>query len=397
MAVVGDKPMLIPFFYSLRALKVPVGIQEWLYLMQALLEDLHNSSLDKFYFLARSILIKSEAYFDAYDQAFLICFKGREGEINLKEELKEWLDKSLDPSQRPPIPDIPPLTLEELRQKFLERLREQNEEHHGGEYWIGTGGRSPFGHSGSHPSGMRIGGPGGGRMAVKVAEERKYRNYRNDRVLDIRQFQVALKRLRRLEAVGVQNILSIDKSIDETCKNAGEIELVFEAERKNQMEVLLFMDVGGSMDPYAELMDSLFSAAHSVKHFKTFQHFFFHNCLYSKSFTDMHRNQSILTGDLYHKYRKSTRVIFVGDACMNPYELFSAGGVIDYWDPDNSVGIECLQKMKQHFPQTVWLNPEPEQYWNHPTIRAISRIIPMFPLTVNGLTEAVDLLKKQVV
>ena len=173
--------MLLPFLYTLRAFKIPVGTQEWVCLLEALVQDLNETSLDKFYYLARSILVKSENLYDAYDNAFLICFREREGDFEIKKELEEWLNKTLDPSTRPQIPDIPPLTLEELRKRFLERLKEQMEEHHGGSHWIGTGGTSPFGHSGAHPSGIRIGGPGGGRMAVKVAEERRFQNLRHDK------------------------------------------------------------------------------------------------------------------------------------------------------------------------------------------------------------------------
>ncbi len=387
--------MLLAFFYTLRALKIPIGLQEWLTLMEALVADLHQSSLDHFYYLSRAILIKNEALFDIFDQAFLVCFKGREGEVDLKKELLNWLDKIVDPSKRPQIPDIPKLALDELMKKFLERLKEQNEEHHGGSHWIGTGGTSPFGHSGSHPSGIRLGGPGGGRSAVKVAEERRFANYRQDRILDTRQFKVALKRLRKLTPEGVLSELSLPKSIDQTCKNAGDIELIFEPERKNQMELLLLMDVGGSMDPYIELMDALFSAAHQVHHFKAFHHFYFHNCVYSKVFTDMGRNQAIPTAELFKKFRKSFRVIFVGDACMNPYELFSPGGAIDYWETDSSTGVDWLKRIKNHYRHSVWINPESQDYWEHVTINAIGKIFPMFPLSIEGLTHAIDWVKKE--
>ncbi|MFO1518401.1 MAG: VWA domain-containing protein [bacterium] len=388
--------MLLAFFYALRALKIPVGTQEWLVLMEALTQDLAESSLLRFYYLARAILVKSEALYDAYDQAFLMCFRDMPAELNLKDELMEWLNRSVDAAARPPIPDIDPLTLEELRKRFMERLKEQTEEHHGGNHWVGTGGTSPFGHSGAHPSGIRIGGPGGGRMAVKVAEERRFQNYRHDRVLDTRQLKVALKRLRRLDHEGLPEELNMDKSIDKTCKNAGEIELVFEPPRKNQTELLLLMDVGGSMDIYAEMAESLFSAAHASTHFKEFEHYYFHNCIYSKVYTDMARREFVPTDELFRRYRKSFHVVVVGDACMNPYELFVAGGNIDYYETERHSGIDWLQKVRQHFPQIVWLNPEPEHYWQaHPTIRAVSHLIKMYPLSVQGLTQAVNDLKKE--
>lgn len=382
--------MLVPFFYSLRAFKIPVGTQEWLTLMEALSENIHDSSLTRFYYLARSVLVKSETLFDAYDQAFVICFKGREGELDIKKEIYDWLNKTLDLSARPALPKVAPLTLEELRKKFLKRLKEQMEEHHGGSHWIGTGGTSPFGHSGAHPSGIRIGGSGGGRSAMQIAEERKFANYRTDRMLDTRQFKVALKRLRKLERMGPHDFLSLEKTITQTCRNGGDIELVFEAEKINQTELLLVMDVGGSMDPHAELMDSLFSAAHAMKHFKAFRHFYFHNCIYSKLFSDMARRESVTLDEIFKKYRKSFYVILVGDACMNPYELFSSGGAIDYWEHNPMMGLEWLKKIKDHYSKTIWLNPEPKPYWDHVTIQAIQKIIPMYPLTIDGLTEAID-------
>ncbi len=387
--------LLLTFFYALRALKIPVGTQEWLYLMHALSEDLADSSLDKFYYLARSVLVKSEALYDAYDQAFLMCFRDIPAKLNMHEELLNWLNKSLDPSQRPAMPQIDPLTLEELRKKFLERLKEQMEEHHGGNKWIGTGGTSPFGHSGAHPSGIRIGGPGGGRMAVKIAEERRFQNYRHDQILDTRQLQVALKKLRRFDRIGMAEELNIEKSIDETCKNAGEIELVFEAPHKNQTELLLLMDVGGSMDVYAQMVEALFSAAHASNHFKAFEHFYFHNCIYSKVFTDMRMGKSIPTHELFRKFRKSFYVVIVGDACMNPYELFVPNGIINYWESEKEAGLNWLKRVKDHYPSSIWLNPEPEHCWNsHATIHAISKIFKMYPLSLQGLSDSMKDLKR---
>lgn len=389
--------MFYAFLLTLRALKIPVGTQEWLTLLQVLADDVHECSLDKFYYLARSLLVKSEALYDAYDQAYLICFKDSKQDINIKKELLDWLDKVLDPKTRPALPKIDPLTLDELKKRFLERLNEQKEEHHGGSHWVGTGGTSPFGHSGSHPSGIRIGGPGGGRMAVKVAEERRFANLRQDRILDTRQFKVALKRLRKLDREGIPEEISIEKSIAATCKNAGDIELVFEAPKKNQTELLLLMDVGGSMDVYVDLVENLFSAAHASSHFKAFHHFYFHNCIYSKVFTDISQNHSITTEELFKKFRKSFRVVIVGDASMNPYELFSSGGNINYWDEEPTPGIEWLKKVRAHYPSSVWLNPEPKEYWQHMTIHAVSKIFPMFPLTLEGLSSAIDGLRKDMV
>lgn len=385
--------MLTAFLYTLRALKIPVGTQEWLYLMDALSQDLANSSLDQFYYLARSILIKSEANFDAFDEAFLACFRDEKANVSFKEDLLNWLNRIVE-GERPPIPDVDPLSLKELIEKFKERLAEQQEEHHGGSHWIGTGGTSPFGHGGAHPSGIRLGGPGGGRMAMQVAKERRFKNYRQDRTLDTRQFKVALKRLRRLDRLGVQEELNLEKSIEATCKNAGEIELVIEAPKKNQAELLLMMDVGGSMDPYAQLMEQLFSAAHASNHFKAFEHFYFHNCIYNKVYTDMFQREHIPTDELFRKFRSTFYVIVVGDACMNPYELFAPNGSIDYWENHRDPGIAWLRRLHEHFPKMIWLNPEAKAHWPyHPTIRAISEEISMFPLSLSGLTDAIDTLR----
>ncbi len=390
--------MLLAFFYTLRALKVPVGTQEWLCLMEALAQDLAESSLSKFYQIGRALLVKSEALYDAYDQAFLLCFQGDASDAKFKEELKDWLDRFVDPAQRPALPDIDPLTLEELQRRLRERLQEQTEAHHGGNYWIGTGGTSPFGHSGAHPSGIRIGGPGGGRMAIKVAEERRFRNYRHDRILETRQLKVALKRLRRLEATGVAAELNMPQTIEKTCRNAGDIDLVFTPPRKNQAELLLLMDVGGSMDPYARMVEALFSAAHASQHFKAFKYFYFHNCLYSRLFTSANLRDHITMEELFRRYRRTFHVIVVGDACMNPYELFVPNGSIDYWEHNAEAGIVWLKRLKEHYPSSVWLNPEPEEYWQgHPTIRAISQVFRMLPLSVAGLTEAVNALRKSAV
>jgi uncharacterized protein with von Willebrand factor type A (vWA) domain len=368
-------------------------------LLEALSYDLAESSLDRFYYLARSVLVKSESLYDSFDQAFLLCFRDHAQDFDFKKELADWLNRSVDPSQRPKLPEgLEKLDLHELRRRFLERLQEQMEEHHGGNRWIGTGGTSPFGHSGAHPSGIRIGGPGGGRMAVKVAEERRFANYRHDRILDTRQLQVALKRLRKLERVGLPEELQMEKTIAQTCKNAGEIELVFEACRKNQTELILMMDVGGSMDVYSQLVESLFSAAHAARHFKSFHHFYFHNCVYQKTYTNIERDEWVATEDLFRKFRKSHLVMMVGDACMNPYELFVANGHLNYWETNPTSGIDWIKRIKEHFPKIVWMNPEPTDHWEaYPSIVGISKVVPMFPLTIEGLTEAIGALKGVVI
>ena len=244
--------MFLDFFYGLRDEGVPVSIQEWQMLMTALEKGLHGSSLLGFYNLARACLVKSETYFDAFDRVFARVFHGVEGELSVSDELMEWLS---DPKNFDGLTDeqraaLEQLDADELMRRFLETLAEQDERHDGGGRWIGTGGHSPFGHGGEHPTGIRVGGQSQGRSAMKVAEDRRFQDYRTDSTLDLRQMKVALRRLRHLTRAGPYDVLDIDESVDETCKNGGEIELVFGQARRNNVRLLLLMDVGGTMDPY---------------------------------------------------------------------------------------------------------------------------------------------------
>jgi len=244
--------MFLHFFYRLREVGVPVSMQEWMMLMTALEKGQHSSSLMSFYNLARSCLVKSETYFDSFDRVFAEVFRGVEGQFSVSDELMDWLKdpknfKEMTEEERAAL-EI--LSGDELMQKYLERLAEQAERHDGGGKWIGTGGRSPFGHGGEHPTGIRVGGPGRGRSAMKVAEDRRYANYRTDATMDLRQTKVALKRLRKLTRTGPETELDLDETIGETCRNGGEIDLIFRPERRNDVRLLLLMDVGGTMDPY---------------------------------------------------------------------------------------------------------------------------------------------------
>jgi len=382
--------MFTDFFYILRKHKLPVSVTEWMTLMEALAEG-YIKSLDDFYFLARAILVKSESYFDRYDVAFQDYFTGIETPAEILEQVLDWLK---NPLERLPLSEeerakFDQMKFDELLKELEKRLKEQNEQHNGGGYWIGRGGYSPFGHSGYHPAGIRIGGQGGGRGAIQIATERHFQNYRSDLTLDTRQIRIALRGLRQLTRIGEEDELNIEETIQATADNAGELEFIWERSRKNAVKVLLLMDVGGSMEPYAQLCSQLFSAAHSSNHFKDFQYYYFHNCIYDNLYKDIERYETVSIDHLLVVLEQDYKVLLVGDARMAPYELTERWGAIDYYERNEIPGIARLQRIYEHFTHVVWLNPEEPRYWIHPTIRAVGKLFPMFPLTVDGLGEAV--------
>lgn len=386
--------MFIDFFFHLRGYGLKVTITEWLGLMRALAEGHARADLSVFYHLARCLLVKRESDFDTYDRAFASFFTDIEDQFDLDEELLGWL-------ANPVLPEISDadrakleaLELEALREKFLERLKEQKERHDGGSKWIGTGGTSPFGQGGEHPTGIRVGGGGGGRSAVQVAGSRRFRNLRSDRILDTRQIGVALRRLRRLDKDDGPEELNIDLTIDKSARNAGEIDLVFAPPRRNRIKLLLLIDVGGSMDPHTLLCERLFSAAHAANHFKKFKSRFFHNCVYEKLYTDIARWKGEPTSQVLKELDHTWSVVFVGDAWMSPYELTYSGGALDYYHQNQDTGLAWLKRFRERCPSSVWLNPEPRKIWNAPTIHIIRQVFPMYPLTIDGLTEAIDVLR----
>jgi uncharacterized protein with von Willebrand factor type A (vWA) domain len=391
--------MFLDLFYGLRQQGVPVAIQEWQTFLRALEEGLHGSSLLRFYHLGRACLVKSETFFDAYDRVFAKVFKGVEGALGdqLTEELMEWLRDAKN------FPDLSPeelaalerLSSDELMRKFLETLAEQNERHDGGGRWVGTGGKSPYGHGGQHPTGIRVGGEGRSRSAMKVAEERRFRDYRTDVTLDVRQLRVALRRLRELTRTGAETELDLDETIDETCRNAGEIELIFRAPRKNDVRVLLLMDVGGTMDPYHAPVSRLLTALHEERGLRELEAYYFHNCVYDAVYTSarMLRADGVPTGDLLRRLDSRWKVLFVGDAAMHPAELLEPNGQIDPRRTSPTPGIYWLHQIAAHFDRGVWMNPEPPQDWDgYPTARVIKRLFPMFHLSVDGLADAVQAL-----
>ncbi|MEC7118861.1 MAG: VWA domain-containing protein [Pseudomonadota bacterium] len=388
--------MFIHLFYTLKQYGVPVSTTELLDLNAALAQGLVFADREELYHLIRICLVKDERYFDKFDRAMKAYFDGLDsldteallGQLN--QIPKEWLDlellaKNLTPEQRAELEKAG--SLEELMRMLEERLREQHKKHQGGNKMIGTGGTSPFGAFGDHPEGVRIGGPSRKKSAVKVWEKRQFQNLDDSQVLGTRQMQIALRRLRRFARQGAAEELDIDHTIDSTARQ-GILDIQLRPERRNRVKVLMLFDIGGSMDPYVEQCEKLFSAAKSE--FKTLEFFYFHNCLYDYVWKDNLRKSSsrMNTWDLLHTYGRDYRVIFVGDASMAPYELFSVGGSVEY--ANDEAGVVWLQRIRQHFSKTAWLNPEDDRYWNYTqTIAGIKQIFEekMYPMTLKGVED----------
>jgi hypothetical protein len=390
--------MFLDFFYTLRRHRVPVALTEWRVLMQALSMGLAHTSLARFHTLARSLLVKDVSYYDAYDLAFREAFHGIATPDAILDEIVAWLQDphSLAPQTPEQLALLQQLDLEALRALFAQRLREQQERHDRGNRMIGTGGTSPLGQQGQHPTGMRLGGDGGQRSAVQVAQERHYENYRRDRTLDTRQIQVALKKLRHLKRLGVEEELDLEATIDQTCRNGGEIDIIFCPPRQNHARVLLLMDAGGSMLPYTALVEGLFSAAHKATHFKDLQYYYFHNCIYAQVYSDIRLHKSVSTASLLQILDADYKVILVGDAYMAPEELLDPGGALYYYHYNDTPGITWLRRIQEHFRACVWLNPLPEGQWHRTTITLVRQVFPMYELTLDGLERGIKQLVRQV-
>jgi uncharacterized protein with von Willebrand factor type A (vWA) domain len=357
------------------------------------------ASIDDFYTAARSILVKSERYFDLYDQVFAHHFEGAElkepDEFELSEValamLREWLKDPEGLAEALGIDEdsLNKLSPEELLQYFLDRLREQTEEHHGGDRWIGTGGTSPVGHSGYHPGGMRVGGISRNKSAVKVAMDRRYRDYSQQGPLTQSQIGEALKRLRNMTPVGPKDVVNIDETIYQTMKNAGEIEIIFDRSLKDRLKIILAIDNGGwSMDPYIEIVQTLFDYGRGQ--FKELKTFFFHNTIYDNVWEDPPRFRKPFKVDDFVRLDPETRFIIVGDASMAPYELSASDGSIHVEERSMKASYERLQFIADTFPYSVWLNPIMSQEWPYTrTINMVREIFPMFELTIDGLEQAV--------
>ncbi|MBY0299790.1 MAG: VWA domain-containing protein [Methylobacterium sp.] len=385
--------MLLTFFTELRAAKVPVSLREYLTLLEALDRDLADQRVEDFYYLSRTALVKDERNLDKFDRVFGQVFKGIEslGEaVDPQAIPEEWLrklaEKYLTEEERK---ELQALGWDKLFETLKQRLAEQKGRHQGGSKWIGTAGTSPFGAYGYNPEGIRIGQDGNRNFrAVKVWDQRTFKDLDDAEELGSRNMRLALRRLRRFARTGAAEELDLDGTIRETAK-AGYLDLRLRPERRNAVEVLLFLDVGGSMDWHVGLAEELFSAARSE--FKHFEHFYFHNCLYESVWTENRRRHTERTPllDVIRTYPSDYRVVFVGDASMSPYEIAVPGGSVEHWNEE--AGQVWLGRVLDHFPKAVWLNPVPEAHWAYTqSIAMIRQIVSgrMFPLTLEGIDEA---------
>ena len=391
--------MFIEFFYTLRERGIPVTPTSFLRLQKALKLGLIHSMND-FYTAARAILVKSERYFDTYDQVFAHFFRGvtllEPEDVELTEIakalLQEWLKNPAEMAQALGLDEkkIQAMTPEELIKYFFDRLKEQTEAHHGGNRWIGTGGTSPVGHSGHHPGGMRVGGRSRNKSAIKVAMERRYKDYSQEGPLTAFQMGEALKRLRRMIPTGPRDVVNVDKTIRETMRNAGEIEIIFDRRLTDRLKVVLMIDNGGwSMDPYVEVVQTLFNYARSQ--FKDLKIYYFHNTVYSRVWGDPQRRHRPEPIDEFVRRDPETRLIMIGDASMAPYELMHTNGSIYIEQKENNASMDRLKFLGKTFRHAVWLNPQTEEEWDHTwTVSMIRQVFPMFELTLDGLEKAVQ-------
>jgi len=390
--------MLIPFFYLLRSGGVKTSITELLMLLEALKLGVAGHSVDDFYYLARTCLVKDESQLDRFDRIFAAYFKGVEDSFeNLMDEVpEEWLraqvELVLTEEERAQIEALG--GFDALMQALRQRLEEQDERHEGGNKWIGTAGTSPFGAYGYNPEGVRIGQHGSRkRSAVKVWDRREYRNLDDSVELGTRNIKVALRRLRKFAREGAADQLDLEDTIDKTARNAGLLDIRMVPERHNAVKVLLCLDVGGSMDDHVRVCEELFSAARSE--FKHLEYFYFHNFVYESLWQDNHRRheERVATVDIIHKYGADYKLIFVGDATMSPYEIVYAGGSVEHWNKEP--GAVWLRRLLATFPKAIWLNPEPEHRWPYaPSVKLTRDIMDdrMFPLTIAGIDEGIKAL-----
>ena len=391
--------MLIDFFLSLRAAKLKVSVREYLTLLEALQagvlddDEVHGGpTLDGFYVLSRATLIKDEANFDAFDRAFGAYFKGVEALTDFAQDIPlEWLRKVLELKLSPEEQAaIEALGWDELMDTLKKRFEEQKGRHQGGSKWIGTGVTSPFGAYGVNPQGIRIGQDRSRqRSAVKVWDQRRFKDYDADTELGTRHIQVALRKLRRFAREGSADELDLDDTIRATAANAGHLDLKMIPERHNHIKVLLLMDVGGTMDDHVHRVEEMFSAAKSA--FKHLEFYYFHNCVYDHMWKNNQRRRSekFETKDILRKYNRDYKLIFVGDATMSPHEILQPGGSVEYHNEE--AGAEWLQRLTQAFPKFAWINPEPQALWSYrQSIALIQQLMNqrMYPLTLPGLDAA---------
>ena len=391
--------MLVNFFQGLKDGGVPVTPRELLDLLAAMNKQLVFGSIDDFYNLSRAVMVKDEKYYDRFDRAFGLHFRDLEGVDDVIEALipDDWLRsefvKQLSEEEKAKIESLG--GLEKLIDEFKKRLEEQEKRHEGGNKWVGTGGTSPFGNDGFHPEGIRVGGQGKNKKAVKVWDRRDFKNLDDSVEIGTRNIKVALRRLRKFARTGSADELDLDDTISSTAKNAGLLDIKMVPERHNAVKVLLFLDVGGSMDPHVKVCEELFSAARSE--FKHLKHFYFHNFLYDNVWENNIRrhNQRTPLHDVMHKFGHDYKVVIVGDASMSPYEIVQPGGSVEHWNEEP--GAVWLERLRSTYEKCVWLNPVPEDEWQYTQSISITNQLmeeKMYPLTLGGLEDAMGFLAK---
>ena len=391
--------MLINFFHGLRDAGVPVTTRELLDLLEGLKRHVVFADMDEFYYFSRTCMVKDEKYFDRFDRAFGLHFKELEGLDDIIEALipDDWLRsefmKNLTEEEKAKIESLG--GLEKLIEEFKKRLEEQKERHEGGNKWVGTGGTSPFGQEGYHPEGIRVGPNGRNKKAVKVWDKREFKNLDDSVQLGTRNIKVAMRRLRKFARTGAADELDLDDTISSTARNAGLLDIKMVPERHNAVKVLLFFDVGGSMDPHVRVCEELFSAARTE--FKHMKNFYFHNFLYESVWSNNIRrhNERTQVLDILHKYSHDYKVVFVGDASMSPYEIVQPGGSVEHWNEES--GEMWLRRLREVYDKVIWLNPVPEDDWQYTQSVAITHQLMeghMYPLTLRGLEQGMAYLSK---
>jgi uncharacterized protein len=392
--------MLVDFFCKLRDYQLPVSLRELLDLLNALEQGVVFANIDDFYLLSRMVMVKDESQFDKFDRAFADYFKGVQSlDLFGKDLPPEWLENALQrhfsDEEKAQIAALG--GLDELIKTLQQRLAEQEKRHQGGNKWIGTGGTSPFGAGGYNPEGVRIGQQGNRQMsATKVWEKREFKNLAGDVELGTRNIKLALRKLRKFARTGAEDELDIGDTIGATAKNAGLLDIRMVKERHNAVKVLMFFDVGGSMDAHIQQCEELFSAVHTE--FKHLEYFYFHNCIYEGVWKDNKRRnrETLSVWQLIHKYGSDYKLIFVGDATMGPYEITYPGGSVEHWNEES--GAVWMKRLLHHFNQAIWLNPQLESYWTYYHSISIMRELMaerMYPLTLNGISDGIKALTKR--
>ena len=391
--------MLVNFFHGLKDAGIPVSTRELLDLLEAMKRHLAFADMDDFYHLSRAIMVKDEKYYDRFDRAFGTHFKDLEGLDDVVETLipDDWLRsefmKQLSDEEKAKIESLG--GLEKLIEEFKKRLEEQKKRHQGGNKWVGTGGTSPFGNDGYNPEGIRVGGESKNKRAAKVWDRRDFKNYDDAVELGTRNIKVALRRLRKFARTGAADELDLDDTIRSTARNAGLLDIKMVPERHNAVKVLLFLDVGGSMDPHVKVCEELFSAARTE--FKHLEYFYFHNFLYESVWKNNIRrhNERTATLDLMHKYSHDYKVVIVGDASMSPYEIVQPGGSVEHWNEE--AGEAWIRRLRSTYEKCIWINPTPKDEWEYTQSIGITNQLmegKMYPLSLQGLEEGMAFLSK---